>query len=135
MLTQRVLTAVVLLAVLLGALAWSTTAFMAVVTVIIAIALAEWLQLIGWARGAAAAFSTAVGLSLFALDLYRPGAIEAAVLPLAALATIAWILIAIVLFRPDGLHRFQLAPLAAMALGLVLILAAWAALIHFLHQS
>ena len=135
MLTQRVLTAVALLAVLLGALAWSTTAFMALVTLIISIALAEWLQLLGWGRGASTAFSAAVGLSLFALDFYLPSAIEVSVLPLAALATFAWVLIAVALIRPGGAQRLQLAPAAAMSLGLVLIIAAWIALIHFLHQS
>lgn len=135
MLTQRVLTAAALLVILLGALAWSVTAFMALVTVIIAIALAEWLQLIGWGRGAATVFAIAVGCSLFALDLLLPGAVEAVVQPLAALATIVWVLIAIVLAMPNPLQRLHLAPVAAMVLGLVLIVAAWVALIHFLHQG
>ena len=58
MLKQRVITALVLVAILFGALAWSPLAFAVLMAAAFALAQAEWLQLAGWK------FSRALGLAL-----------------------------------------------------------------------
>lgn len=135
MLIQRVLTAVVLLAVLLGALVWSTSAFVAVVTLVIAIALAEWLRLAGWSRSRSIALATALGASLFLLYVFAPDAIEVLVFPCAVVATLTWIVIALALPGSNGPRLPKFGPGASLALSLVLMTAAWMALIHLLHQG
>lgn len=135
MLIQRILTALVLLAVLLGALAWSITAFVAVVTLVLSVAMAEWLRLVGWNRGSAIAVAVVLGIALFLLHFSAPGVTESLVEPLSIVATLTWVVIALALPGAHGPRLPQLGPLAALGLGLVLIVAAWVALMHFLHQG
>jgi phosphatidate cytidylyltransferase len=135
MLPQRIGTAVVLLAVLIGALAWSVTAFAAVVTLVIIIAIVEWLQLLGWRRGPALVLSLALGVTLFLIDFRARGLAESLVLPLSAIATALWVLIAVVLLRPGQSQVPEPSPVLAMIVGIVLAVSAWFALVHFLHRS
>lgn len=131
MLKQRVVTAVVLIALLLGALAWSAVAFEALATIVIAAALGEWLQLLGWPRGRAVAGALLFGAALLALALLAPDWIAHALLPLSLLATVVWIALAVLLLQGDAM-ALRMPRGAATGLAVVLTAAAWAALVHFL---
>jgi len=133
-LKQRVVTAVVLLALLVGALAWSTVAFELLATVIVAAALGEWMQLVGWTRRQAVAGAAAFGTVLFVVALVMPERIEQALLPLGVLATIVWAALAVFLLRPDAVS-VRMPRGASSALAVLLTTAAWIALVHFLLEG
>jgi phosphatidate cytidylyltransferase len=134
MLLQRVITAVVLLAILGGALAWSPTAFAVLATLVIVAATVEWLQLVGWARGRALLIAIVFGAVLVGLLLSDGGRIEAAVLPAALVAAVLWLGTAGLLLQGDAL-AVRLPRTAASVLAIVLLGAAWIALLHFLWQG
>jgi phosphatidate cytidylyltransferase len=133
-LKQRVVTAVVLLALLVGALAWSTVAFELLATVIVAAALGEWMQLVGWPRRQAVAGAAAFGTVLLVVALVMPERIEQALLPLSVLATIVWAALAVFLLRPDAVS-VRMPRGASSALAVLLTTAAWIALVHFLVEG
>jgi len=135
MLAQRVLTAVVLLLILLGSLAWSTLAFAAVLTAFIAIALAEWLQLAGWGRSIAVAIAATLGLALFGLEAGHAALPELAAMPLAVVASGAWFVVALLLPGKDGPRLPIIPPGIGLALAIVLATATWSAVMHFLRQG
>jgi phosphatidate cytidylyltransferase len=133
-LKQRVITAVVLLALLVGALAWSVVAFELLATVVVAVALGEWMQLVGWPRGRAIAGAVVFGAVLFAVALLRPAWIAAALVPLSLLATIVWGALALLLLQPDAMS-LRIPRSVATALAVLMTAAAWVALVHFLLQG
>jgi len=133
-LKQRVITAVVLLAALVGALAWSAVAFELLATVIVAAALGEWMQLVRWPRAAAVAGAVVFGTLLFVVALAAPELIERALLPLCVLATIVWAGLAILLLQADAM-TVRMPRGVSTALAVVLTAAAWAALVHFLLEG
>jgi phosphatidate cytidylyltransferase len=130
-LKQRVITAVALLALLVGSLAWSPIAFEVLATAIIAAALGEWLQLVGWPRVAALAGAVAFGAALLAVALAAPQLVERALIPLALLAAILWAAVALVLVQQNAVS-LRVPRAAATALAVVMTAAAWAALVHLL---
>ena len=134
MLKQRVITAVVLLALLVGALAWSLLAFELLATVIVAAALGEWMQLVGWPRGQAAAGAAAFGGLLLLVAVAAPQLVELALLPLSLLATIVWVALAVLLLRADAMS-LRMPRSAASVLAVLMTAAAWAALVHFLSEG
>lgn len=134
MLVQRVLTAVVLLIVLVGALLWSAGAFEAVATVVVAIALGEWLQLIGWPRNVAIVAAIAFCVFLFAITLSVPDLDERVVLPLALIATVVWVSLAVLLLQANAMS-IRLPRIVSTLLALLLMSAAWAALVHFVDEG
>ena len=134
MLKQRVITAVVLLALLLGALAWSTIAFELLATAIVAAALGEWMQLVGWPRGPAVAGAAVFGAVLFVVALVMPQWVGQALLPLSLLATIVWAALAVLLLQPDAM-AVRMPRGVATALALLMMSAAWVALVHFLLEG
>jgi phosphatidate cytidylyltransferase len=134
MLLQRVITAVVLLAILGGALAWSSTAFAILATLVIVAATVEWLQLVGWARVRAMLIAIVFGAVLVGLLLSGGGRIEAAMLPAALVAAIIWLGATGLLMQGDAL-AVRLPRSAASALAILLLGAAWIALLHFLWQG
>jgi phosphatidate cytidylyltransferase len=133
-LKQRVITAVVLLALLIGALAWSAVAFELLATVAVAAALGEWMQLVGWPRARAVAGAVVFGVALLAAALAAPQWVERSLLPLSLVATIVWVAIAVLLLQSDAMS-LRLPRGAATALGVLLTTAAWAALVHFLLEG
>jgi phosphatidate cytidylyltransferase len=133
-LRQRVATASVLLIVGLGALVWSSTAFAVVVTALFALALAEWLQLTGAARSVSIVVALIVGAILLAVLLAPSSAIEAFVLPLGAIAVAIWMAIVVLLLQPKAM-ALRLPRILGMSLAVVLMLAAWFALMQFLSQG
>lgn len=134
MLLQRVITAVVLLAILGAALAWSPTAFALLATLAIVAAAVEWLQLVGWARARALLIALVFGAALVGLLLCGSGWVEAMALPAALLAALVWFGIAGVLMQGDAM-AVRLPRAAASMLTILLLGAAWIALLHFLWQG
>lgn len=134
MLGQRVVTAVVLFALLVGALAWSTVAFALLATAVVAAALGEWMQLVGWPRGQAVAGSVVFGAVLFVVALVMPEWIEQALLPLSVLATIIWAALAMLLLQSDAMS-IRIPRGAATVIAVLLTAAAWVALVHFLLEG
>ena len=129
MLRQRVITALVLLALLLPALAVrSPWPFIALTLVLMAAAGWEWARLNGSAQGASLASGAALGLACAAVAVsgWRVG--EAAALWW--MAAVLWVLGGAVALRagPGGWPR--LPALLRWALGLVLLWLAWNALAH-----
>jgi len=133
-LKQRVITAVVLLALLVGALAWSPAAFQALATVIVAVALAEWLQLVGWPNSRARAGAVFFAVLLLAAGRAAPDIVERALLPLCLLATIVWGALAMLLVRSDAMS-LRIPRGASTALAVLMTAAAWVALVHFLTEG
>ncbi|HET9024682.1 MAG TPA: phosphatidate cytidylyltransferase, partial [Burkholderiaceae bacterium] len=134
MLKQRVVTAVVLLALLVGALAWSTVAFEVLATAIVAAALGEWLQLVGWPRGPAVAAAVVFGALLFAVALAMPEWVEQALLPLCLLATIVWAALAVLLLQVDAMS-VRIPRAVSTVIAVLMMAAAWIALVHFLLEG
>lgn len=134
MLKQRVATATVLLIIAAGALAWSSTAFGVVVTALLGLALAEWLQLTGAARSVSIAVALTVSAVLLVMLVASSSTIEALVLPLGAVAAAIWIAIVVLLLQPRAME-LRLPRIVGMALAVLLTLAAWFALMWFLSQG
>ncbi|MEO8186435.1 MAG: phosphatidate cytidylyltransferase [Burkholderiaceae bacterium] len=134
MLKTRVATAAVLLIVAVGALVWSSTAFAVVVTALLGFALAEWLQLTGATRSASIVVALIVSAVLLAVLLASSNTIDAVVLPLAAVAVAIWLAIVVLLLQPRAM-TLRLPRIVGMALAVVLVLAAWFALMRFLSQG
>jgi phosphatidate cytidylyltransferase len=133
-LKQRVVTAVVLLALLVGALAWSAVAFELLATVIVAAALGEWMQLVGWPRAVAVVGAAVFGIVLLCIALVAPAWVEWSLLPLSVLATVVWAALAVLLLQADA-KELRLPRAASTALAVLLTAAAWVALVHFLLEG
>jgi phosphatidate cytidylyltransferase len=133
-LKQRVITAVVLLVALVGALVWSTAAFELLATAIVTLALGEWLHLVGWKRAGAFGAAFLLGALLLAVALFAPASIERALLPLSLLASFAWAGLAVLLLRPDVMSM-RIPRGVSTVLAVLLIVAAWVALVHFLLEG
>jgi len=136
MLRQRILTAVVLVLVLAGALWWSPLAFGAVIAAGAAAALFEWLRLAGWRDDRAVLAGAAFGAALFVLQWFAPEGIAAATLPLCAIAVLAWCGIVALLVRLERRQRrLPLGPALLVALAILLIGACWTAVQALLRSS
>ncbi|HVE88827.1 MAG TPA: phosphatidate cytidylyltransferase, partial [Burkholderiaceae bacterium] len=133
MLKQRVATAVVLLAVAVGAVLWSATAFAVVVTVLLGFALAEWLQLTGATQSRSIVAALVVCAALLSVML-APNTIDKVVLPLGMAAAAIWLVIVGVLVQPNAM-TLRLPSLVGMLLAIVLVVAAWLALLQLLSQG
>jgi len=130
MLRERVITAVVLLALLIGAvMAKSALPFALLTIVMIGAAGWEWGRLCGLPPAAAIASGIVLGLVCVALAPLG-GGIGGVVVPADAWAgvTILWVLVGVVSLRagPEGFRRVSAA--LRFVVGWILILAAWAAL-------
>jgi phosphatidate cytidylyltransferase len=113
---------------------WSSTAFAAVVTALLGLALAEWLQLTGATLALSVTVALIVCAVLMALVLASPSIIDAAALPLDVIATAIWISLIAVLAHPNAM-TLRLPRALGMVLAVVLVLAAWFALMRFLSQG
>ena len=134
MLRTRVITALVLLVLIAGAAALSRQALIGLGAVFLAQALAEWLRLSGLPAMAAYAIAVpaaAAGLALQWLGMAPPPVVLHA---LCALASVAWISIAVGLVRAQrsGVHLSR--PLLII-LALALAGAAWLALAALLDRG
>lgn len=134
MLKQRVATASVLLTVAVAAMLWSATAFAVMVTALLGFALVEWLQLTGAARSTSIVVALIVCAVLLALIFTSLKTSEMLVLPLGAVAAAIWVAIVAVLVHPNAMS-LRLPRIVGMALAIVLVSAAWFALMQFLSQG
>ena len=134
MLKTRVATASVLLTVAVGALVWSSMAFAVVVTALLGLALTEWLQLAGAARSVSIIVALIVCVVLLAVVFGSRPTIDAVGLPLGAVAAAIWVMIAAVLVQPTAM-TLRLPRILGMVLAVVLVVAAWFALMRFLSQG
>ncbi|MGH6612294.1 MAG: phosphatidate cytidylyltransferase [Burkholderiaceae bacterium] len=137
MLKQRVVTALILSLVAVGAMLWSPFAFAVVATAVMGLALAEWLRLAGASQALSIGLALVVSAALLASVLLTPNArafVTSVVVPLSVLASAIWLLLAIVLVQPNVMAIKLPRPLG-MALALVLVFAAWFALIRFLFDG
>ncbi len=134
MLKQRVFTAVILIAVALGTMLWSPTAFAVMATTILGLALAEWLQLAGATRAMAIGLAMIVFVLLLALAIGARDLIGLVVLPFSAAASIVWLVISAALVQP-GVMALKLPRAAGVALAITLVLAAWLAMMSLLSEG
>lgn len=133
MLKQRVITALVLVALLLGALAWSSLAFAVLLTLAFALAQAEWLQLAGWRFASALAVALVLGAAQVIALVAAPSLVDAVTMPLVAVATVVWLVVGSLLLRSERSGPVRIAPSVSTLLAVVLPLAAWCALMLFLR--
>lgn len=130
MLGQRILTALILLALIFGALAWSPLAFESLIAVAISIALWEWLRLARWRSLPAAVLAAALGAALLAAHLAGLAPSAKALGLVCGVATLAWLAITVVILR-SRTSGFVVAPALASLLALSLLPVAWWAALHF----
>jgi phosphatidate cytidylyltransferase len=132
-LKQRVITALVLVALLLGALAWSSLAFAVLLTLAFALAQAEWLQLAGWRFASALAVALVLGAAQVIALVAAPSLVDGVTMPLVAVATVVWLVVGSLLLRSERSGPVRIAPSVSTLLAVVLPLAAWCALMLFLR--
>jgi phosphatidate cytidylyltransferase len=132
-LKQRVITALVLVALLLGALAWSSLALAVLLTLAFALAQVEWLQLAGWRFASALAMALLLGAAQVAALVAAPPLVEAVTMPLVAVATVVWLVVGSLLLRYERSGPVHIAPSVSTLLAVLLPLAAWCALMLFLR--
>jgi len=133
-LKQRVATASVLLTVAVAAMLWSATAFAVMVTALLGFALVEWLQLTGAARSTSIVVALIVCAVLLVLIFTSLKTREMLVLPLGAIAAAIWVAIVALLVQPNAMS-LRLPRIVGMVLAIVLMSAAWFALMQFLSQG
>lgn len=133
MLKQRVITALVLVALLLGALAWSSLAFAVLLTLAFALAQSEWLQLAGWRFASALAVALVLGAAQVAALVAAPSLVDAVTMPLVAVATVVWLVVGSLLLRSERSGPVRIAPSVSTLLAVLLPLSAWCALMLFLR--
>jgi phosphatidate cytidylyltransferase len=130
-LRQRVITAVVLLAVVLGAAAAGRLALDAVLAVLIGAAAFEWLRLARHSTVVCVAAAAVFAVVLMGMQVLSLEPSRAALGWLTAAATGAWALIAVMVLR--GAHRgARIARPLSTALAFVLLAAAWYAVMRFI---
>jgi len=132
-LAQRVVTALVLVALLLGALLVSPLAFAALMALAFALALAEWLQLAGWRFAIALVVAVLLMGTLVGLLLLAPHLLDKLMFPLVAMGTVVWLVIAGLVVQAQRLGTVQIAPQMSSLAALVLVPAAWCALVLVLR--
>lgn len=133
MLKQRVITALVLVAALLSALAWSPLAFAGLLTLGFSLAQAEWLRLSGWSFRTSLLVALTLGLAQFALFAAAPTAVAAAAPATVAAATAIWIGLGVLLLRSEKKGVVRIPAATSRVLAIVLPFAAWCALMTFLQ--
>jgi phosphatidate cytidylyltransferase len=132
-LKQRVITALVLVAALLSALAWSQFAFAGLLTLGFAIAQAEWLRLSGWSFRTSLLIALTLGFAQFVFFAVAPATVGALTPVLVTLATALWIGLGVVLLRAEHRGVVRISPGVSRTFALLLPLAAWCALLMFLQ--
>jgi len=129
-LRQRVITAVVLLAVLLGAALAGRLALDAVLALLMGAAAFEWLRLAQHSVPLAIAVAAPFAAGLLALQAMAPQAAAAATPWLVGAAVLVWLGVAALVLRAAQ-RGGRLAHAASTALALLLLAAAWLAAMRF----
>lgn len=134
MLGQRVVTAVVLLLALIGALAAGHTVFAAAMSLVVGAAVYEWLKLAAHAPAVALGAALVLGASLFGLEVFAGWPRGVAVTAIVAVACAAWVLIGLLLLRAEH-GGVRLAAGVKSALGVGLLAAAWMAALQLYRDG
>jgi phosphatidate cytidylyltransferase len=92
------------------------------------------MQLVGWPRGPAVTGAAVFGAVLFVIALVMPQWVEQALVPLSLLATVVWAALAVLLLQPDAMS-VRMPRGVSTALALLMMSAAWVALVHFLLEG
>lgn len=129
MLAQRVITAVILVALLIGALLVSPLAFATLMAVAFALALAEWLQLATWRSAPAHVVALAVMGGLVLLQFLAPAWVNRLMIPLVLFATLIWLGLAALVVQAQRRGPAPIPPQMSSLAALVLVPAAWCALL------
>ena len=131
MLRQRVITAVVLLAALLGAAAAGRQALDAALVVVLGAAAFEWLRLAQHPASLCLVAAVLFAGALLGVQSLQVGPSNGLGAMLAAVSCVAWLLIALLVLR--GAHRgARLSHALSSVLAIVLLAAAWFALMRLL---
>jgi phosphatidate cytidylyltransferase len=134
MLRTRVITALVLIAILATAAALSLQALLVLGALFLAVALAEWLRLSGVPATAATGVAIAAGALALALELQGIGPSPPLLHALCALACLAWGAIAVALGRAQR-GPMQVSHALLVVLALLLAGVAWLALVDLLQRG
>lgn len=126
MLAKRVATAVVLLALLIGAMALGQTAFSIAAAVLVAVGMFEWLRLAGHANVVAALLALAGTAALWLID--RTGLTPQVRAVFAAVALSTWCAVFVLLYAVERGATARVGRPAGTLLCLILMGAAWFAL-------
>ena len=139
MLLQRVITAVVLLIIIIGALLISPLAFTAVAAIAIGCCFWEWLRICKWNNGVAMVCGVVLGASLFFLEYASPAALQTVqsgngLMIITATATVLWAVITAVIFtrRTSG---WMVPQGIGALLGWIFVPAAWFSLMYLLREK
>ncbi|WP_298291066.1 phosphatidate cytidylyltransferase [Thiomonas sp.] len=140
MLRQRVLTAVVLLALLLPTLLWADPLpFSALALVFCAVGVGEWARLAGYAQPRTAGFWAMAWAALAVMSLWwlqqHGWQLPAAMPGFWAASSVVWLLLLAVSLPRAQLPPWLRQPPALAALGVVLMAAAWLALVALRVQG
>ena len=139
MLLQRVITAVVLLIIIIGALLISPLAFTAVAAIAIGCCFWEWLRICKWNNGVAMVCGVVLGASLFFLEYASPAALQTVqsgngLMIITATATVLWAVITAVIFtrRTSG---WMVPQGIGALLGWIFVPAAWFSLMYLFREK
>lgn len=134
MLGQRVVTAVILLLALIGALVAGHTVFAAAMSLVIGAAVYEWARLAAHAPAVALGAALVLGASLFGLEVLAAWPRDGAVTAIVVVACAAWALVGPLLLRAEhGGIRFAAG--VKSALGVALLAAAWVAALQLYRDG
>jgi phosphatidate cytidylyltransferase len=134
MLRARVITAVVLLALLWAAAAWGRAALLALLGLLVAAAMYEWIRLAGFGRGGAAVAAALYGAALLAASILDLRAPEAAAGGVSAAACLVWCGLGAAVARAErGSCRIGRA--VSIVLAVLLLSAGWIALDGLLRKG
>jgi len=111
----------------------SPQAFAALMALAFALALAEWLQLAGWRFAVALVVALLLMGTLVALLLLAPHLLDKLMFPLVVMATVIWMMVAGVVVQAQRSGTVQIAPQMSSLAALLLVPAAWCALVLILR--
>jgi phosphatidate cytidylyltransferase len=134
MLRTRLLTAIVLLALIAAAAYWSSTALQVLCAALVGIALWEWLLLAGQRRAAAAVAAFAFGLLLAGTSVAGVRASESLVAAAGGLASALWLALGLLVVRASRVAVVLSRPVST-ALSLAVLVPAWVALVRLLETG
>jgi phosphatidate cytidylyltransferase len=135
MLRQRVITAIVLVAILFGALAWSPIAFTVVAAILAAAAMFEWLRLAGYRDRPAAAVGALFGGALLALQSLAPESLRVALGLVGVAAVLGWFGVGglLVVAQRRGAAAVHIARLPLVSMALLFLGGLWGGLVELLR--
>ncbi|HTT12709.1 MAG TPA: phosphatidate cytidylyltransferase [Burkholderiaceae bacterium] len=135
MLRTRIITAVFLLLVLVGALALGPLAFATFVAVAFGAATFEWLRFAAWSNRAAIGGGIAAAAVLITLQWLRMSLADSTLLAVAGLTCFAWALVACWLVYAENRNRLSLNNGAIAVLAVILLAGAWFSLLSLYRHG